>query len=71
MPYNKENLLSLPVKEKLELVTALWESIDNDTLGRELSSDEIEQEIANRISKIVKNPETLIDWEEVKNKMSM
>ncbi|MEO6330771.1 MAG: addiction module protein [Ginsengibacter sp.] len=69
MSYNKENLLSLPVKEKLELVTALWESIDNDTLGRDLSNYEIEQEIANRINKIIKNPETLISWEEVKNKM--
>ena len=31
MPYNKEELLNLPVDEKLELVEALWESIDDNS----------------------------------------
>lgn len=71
MFYNKEYLLNLPVTEKLEIVTALWESIENDSLGTELATNEIRQELDNRISKIIKNPETLISWEEVKNKMNM
>ncbi len=28
MPYNKEELLKLPQAEKISLVTALWDSID-------------------------------------------
>ena len=71
MLYNKENLLNLPVPEKLEIVTALWESIGNDVLGRELSDNEIEKEIDRRINNITKNPETLINWEEIKNKMRL
>lgn len=71
MFYNKEDLLNLPVTEKLEIVTPLWESMKNDSLGTELATNEIRQELDNRISKIIKNPETLISWEEVKNKMNM
>jgi putative addiction module component (TIGR02574 family) len=48
------------VTEKLEIVTALWERIENDSLGTELATNEIRQELDNRISKIIKNPETLI-----------
>ena len=32
MSYNRDELLKLPPKEKLELVEALWESIDEDLL---------------------------------------
>ena len=70
MAYNKEELLNLPVDEKLELVEALWDRIDDDLLGKELSRDEIEKELNRRISNIIKNPETLVSWEDVKNKMS-
>ena len=70
MAYNKEELLNLPVDEKLELVEALWDRIDDDLLGKALSRNEIEEELNRRISNIIKNPETLISWEDVKNKMS-
>ncbi len=70
MAYNKEELLNLPVEEKLELVEALWDRIDDELLGKALSRNEIEEELNRRISNIIKNPETLISWEDVKNKMS-
>ena len=70
MAYNKEELLNLPIEEKLELVEALWDRIDDDLLGKKFSEDEIERELNKRICNIIKNPETLISWEEVKNKMS-
>jgi len=69
MPYNKEDLLNLPVAEKYELVLDLWESIDNDFLGKEMTRQGFEQEIDRRIEKIEKNPETLIPWEEVLKQM--
>ncbi len=70
MAYNKEELLNLPVEEKLELVEALWDRIDDELLGKTLSRNEIGEELNRRISNIIKNPETLISWEDVKNKMS-
>lgn len=70
MAYNKEELLNLPVEEKLELVEALWDRIDDELLGEQLSRDEIEKELNRRISNIIKYPETLVSWEDVKNKMS-
>lgn len=69
--YNKEQLLNLPVDEKLELVEALWDSIDNDTLGKKFSKQEIEEELDKRIDQITKNPKSLISWEDVKAKMKM
>lgn len=69
--YNKEQLLNLPVDEKLELVEALWDSIDNDTIGKKFSKQEIEEELDQRIDQITKNPKSLISWEDVKAKMKM
>jgi len=69
MPYNKEELFNLPVEEKLELVEALWESIDEEFLGKEMTRQGFEEEIDKRIAKIKKNPDTLVPWEEVINQM--
>ncbi len=68
MSYNKNELLKLPVEEKLDLVEALWESIEDDNIGLKLSKDQID-ELDRRIAGIEENPETLISWEDVKNKM--
>ena len=69
--YNKEQLLNLPVEEKLELVEALWDSIDNDTTGKKFSRKEIEDELDKRIDKITKDQKSLVNWEDVKEKMKM
>lgn len=70
MAYNRDELLNLPVEEKLELVEALWDRIDDDLLGEKLSSPEIEKELDKRLNNLEKNPQSLIPWEEVKRKMN-
>ncbi len=70
MAYNKEELMNLPVQEKLELVEALWDRIDDDLLGKKMFSPEIEKELDKRLSDLEKNPKSLVPWEEVKKKMN-
>ena len=69
MPYNKEELFSLPIEEKYELVMDLWENIDEEFLGKIMSRQGFEEEIDRRIDRIEKNPEILIPWEEVLKKL--
>ena len=69
MLYNKEELFKLPAAEKYELVMDLWESIDNNFLGKEMTRQGLEKEIDKRIKRIEKNPELLIPWEEVLKEM--
>jgi putative addiction module component (TIGR02574 family) len=69
MAYDREELFKLPVEEKLELVEALWDRIDEDLLGNKLSQKNIEAELDRRVDEITKHPERVISWEEVKSKM--
>ena len=69
MSYNREELFNLPVEEKLELVMDLWETIDEEFLGKQMNMQGFEEEIDKRIERIEKNPEILIPWEEVVKKM--
>jgi putative addiction module component (TIGR02574 family) len=69
MSYNREELFNLPMEEKLELVEALWERINEDSLGNKMSQKNIEAELDKRIDEITKHPERVISWEEVKAKM--
>jgi putative addiction module component (TIGR02574 family) len=69
MSYNREELFNLPVEEKLELVMDLWETIDEEFLGKQMNIQGFEEEIDKRIERIEKNPEILIPWEEVVKKM--
>ena len=69
MPYNKEELFNLPVQEKLELVEALCESIDEELLGKGINRQRFEEEIDRRIENIEKNPGSLVPWKEVLNQM--
>lgn len=69
MSYNKEELFNLPMEEKYELVMDLWESIEDDFLGKEMTRQGFEEEIDKRIQRIEKNPDILIPWEEVLKQM--
>ena len=69
MPYNREQLLNLPVAERYELVLDLWESIDDNFLGKEMTRQGFEEEVDKRIERIEKNPEILIPWDEVLKEM--
>jgi putative addiction module component (TIGR02574 family) len=70
MVYDREELFNLPTNEKLELVGALWDNIDEEFLRREMIKQGLGEEIEKRIKKINENPETLIPWEAVKKKMN-
>ena len=55
MAYDKEELLNLPVAEKYELVLDLWESIDDDFLGKEMTRQGFEEEIDYRATAQCRN----------------
>lgn len=67
MPYNREELLNLPVAEKYELVLDLWESIDDNLL--DVTEEEI-QFAKKRLELHLQNPSAGISREELKNKIS-
>ncbi|MEP6626621.1 MAG: addiction module protein [Ginsengibacter sp.] len=69
MSYNREELLNLPAEEKYELVLDLWESIEDDFLGKEMTRQGFEEEIDKRVKRIEKNPEILIPWEDILKQM--
>lgn len=71
MPYNKEELFKLPVEEKLELVEELWDNIDNELLREKLSTQQFKDELNRRVQEIEKNPEILIPWEKVLQKLKV
>ena len=71
MSYNREDLFNLPVEEKLELVEALWDRIDDDVLGNKMSQKNIVEKLDRRIDEITKHPERVISREAVKAKMKM
>ena len=54
MPYDKEELFNLPVEEKLELVEALWDKIDDEFLEKKLSKNDLKKELNKRIKNIEK-----------------
>lgn len=66
MPYNKEELLKLPVQEKQELVEALWNSIDDELLP--VTTEEIAF-ADERMKMHLDNPKEGMHWEELKKKI--
>ncbi len=66
MPYNKEELLNLPVEEKLELVEALWNTIDDELSP--VTSEEI-QFAKERLNLHNQNPSDVMNWAELKGKI--
>lgn len=70
MPYNKEELFKLPAKEKLELVEALWDSLEEEYMIDDSSIKNVEEELDRRSKYIEEFTETLIPWEKVKEKLN-
>ena len=67
MSYNREELFNLPVEEKLELVEALWDMIDEDLIpvtGEEITFARERLELHNQ------NPSEGLSWLEVKKKIT-
>lgn len=67
MPYNEEELLKLPLEEKLRLAEAIWDSIGDAALPA--NEDEI-QIARERYESYLKNPGAFISWEEVKKQLA-
>ena len=63
MPYNREQLLNLPVAEKYDLVLDLWESIDDNLL--DVTEEEI-QFAKKRLELHLQDPSAGISREELK-----
>ena len=66
MAYDKERLFTLPVEEKLELVVALWDQIDNELMP--VTKDEI-LFAQDRLDLHKENPGEQLSWEELREKV--
>lgn len=66
MAYNKEELMHLPVEEKLELVEALWNGINDDLLPVTHNEIAFAKE---RLQLHNQNPGEGMSWEELKKKI--
>lgn len=67
MSYNRDELLKLPPEEKLELVEALWNSIDEDLLP---VTDEEMEFARERFELHKQKPSEGLSWSEVKKKIT-
>jgi putative addiction module component (TIGR02574 family) len=66
MPYNREELFNLPVEEKLELVEALWDKIDDELMP---VTDEEKKFAQERLQLHKQNPSEGLGWSEFKQKI--
>lgn len=66
MAYDREELLNLSVDEKLELVEALWNRIDDELLP--VTNEEIAF-AKERLQLHNQNPSDGMSWEELKRKI--
>ena len=67
MPYDREELFNLPMDEKLELVEALWNRIDEDLLP--FTEEEIKF-ARERLELHKQKPSEGLSWLEVKKKIT-
>ena len=67
MPYDREELFNLPMEEKLELVEALWNRIDEDLLP--FTEEEIKF-ARERLELHKQKPSEGLSWPEVKKKIT-
>ena len=66
MPYNKQDILQLPVEEKLQLAEEIWQSIDEKDLPKSDAEIQIAEE---RYKAYLKNPNAGMSWEEFRKKI--
>jgi len=65
MAISLDEILKLPVEERLKLVTSIWESIAENPESLELSDAE-RLMLDDRLDDLEKNPEAGSPWPEVK-----
>ncbi len=65
-----EQILELPVSERIQLVEDIWDSIAAVPESVKLTPKQME-EIEHRLEDYRANPENVVSWEEVKNKLGL
>jgi putative addiction module component (TIGR02574 family) len=68
MDISIEQLRRLPLEKRLELIEALWQSIESET-GPHPISDEFADELDRRFAEHVADPSSSIPWETVRAEM--
>ena len=66
--FNPADFQSLSVPERLSLIDAIWDSIDEEQLEVTLT-DEQRAELDRRIADMDANPDSGLTWEEVKARL--
>jgi putative addiction module component (TIGR02574 family) len=61
-----EDIKKLSVEERIEMVEAIWNSIEEDTIGKQLPvSAEQQEEIERRLDRYERGESKLYTWDEV------
>jgi putative addiction module component (TIGR02574 family) len=60
-----EQLVQLPVEERIELIQALWDSIAEDKMPHELSEAD-KKSLDTRIAALDANPGNVVTWDHIK-----
>lgn len=68
MVLSHEQILDLTVRERLELIDAIWATIDDTPEGFEIS-DELARELDRRYEAHLRNPEASITWEALRARL--
>jgi putative addiction module component (TIGR02574 family) len=64
------HLMTLDVPRKLELIGALWQSIESEQQQIPVS-DELIDELDRRKAAVEHNPESLVPWETIKERLGL
>jgi putative addiction module component (TIGR02574 family) len=65
---NLAELLKLAATERLELIDALWDSLEAESADLPIS-DELRAELERRMAEPEKDPSTAIDWEDFRKEL--
>lgn len=68
--YTWEELRKLPIEERLQLLEAIWRSIEEDSVSTELS-EEAKHELERRWAEFQADPTTAIDWEDLRRTLGL
>jgi putative addiction module component (TIGR02574 family) len=63
---NLAELLKLPATERLELIEALWDSLDAESANLPPISKELQEELERRMAEHEADPSSALDWEDVR-----
>ena len=65
-----EEIKKLSVEERLQMVEAIWDSIDQDTVDLDLTPDQ-KEELDRRIEKHERGEGKTYSWEEIKQRIGL